>query len=73
MSGRISDSLNTNTNNEPDTSYYNLVESYISSTREILNGFMTFERGLVRILNNRIIFRNVASAAAPAPTPTPPR
>ena len=71
MSGRISDSLNANTNNEPDISYYNLVESYISSTREMLNGFMTFERGLVRILNNRIIFRNVALAAAPAHDPVP--
>ena len=71
MSGRISDSLNANTNNEPDISYYNLVESYISSTREMLNGFMTFERGLVRILNNRIIFRNVTLAAAPAPDPAP--
>ena len=71
MSGRISDSLNANTNNEPDISYYNLVESYISSTREMLNGFMTFERGLVRILNNRIIFRNIASAAAPVVAPDP--
>ena len=72
MSGRISDSFNANTNNEPDISYYNLVESYISSTREMLNGFMTFERGLVRILNNRIIFRNIASAAAPDPAPHAP-
>ena len=71
MSGRISDSLNANTNNEPDMSYYNLVESYISSTREMLNGFMTFERGLVRILNNRLIFRNVTLAAAPVPDPIP--
>ena len=71
MSGRTSDSLNTNTNNEPDTSYYNLVESYISSTREMLNGFMTFERGLVRILNNRIIFRNLSTVPAAAPVPVP--
>jgi hypothetical protein len=71
MSGRISDSLNANTNNEPDRTYYNLVESYISSTREMLNGFMTFERGLVRILNNRLIFRNVTLAAAPVPAPAP--
>jgi len=52
--------------NEPDINYYNLVESYMSSTREILNGYMTFERGLVRILNNRIIFRNVAPVHTPA-------
>jgi len=69
MSGRISDSLNTNINNEPDIIYYDLVESYISSTREILNGFMTFERGLVRILNNRIIFRNLSPAPAVAVEP----
>ena len=71
MSGRNSDSLNANTNNEPDMIYYNLVESYISSTREMLNGFMTFERGLVRILNNRIIFRNLPPAPAPVPAPAP--
>ena len=52
--------------NEPDNNYYNLVESYISSTREILNGFMTFERGLIRILNNQIIFRNIAPVHTPA-------
>ena len=51
---------------DPDINYYNLVESYMSSTREILNGYMTFERGLVRILNNRIIFRNIAPVNTPA-------
>ena len=77
MSGRISDTLNANINNEPDRIYYNLVESYISSTREILNGFMTFERGLVRILNNRIIFRNLpptsslSAFSAPEPSAAP--
>jgi hypothetical protein len=69
MNGRILDS----SNNDPDLIYYDLVESYISSTREILSGFMTFERGLVRILNNRIIFRHLAPAPTAAPTvaPTP--
>ena len=64
MNGRILDS----SNNDPDLIYYDLVESYMSSTREILNGFMTFERGLIRILNNRIIFRHLAPAPV-APTP----
>ena len=75
MNGRILDS----SNNDPDLIYYDLVESYMSSTREILNGFMTFERGLIRILNNRIIFRHLAPApvvptpvvAAPAVAPAP--
>ena len=57
--------------NEPDIIYYDLVESYISSTREILNGFMTFERGLVRILNNRIIFRNLAPVTRPTSSSSP--
>ena len=55
--------------NEPDINYYNLVESYMSSTREILNGYMTFERGLIRILNNQIIFRNIAPVHTPGPVP----
>ena len=67
MNGRILDSLN----NEPDMIYYDLVESYISSTREILNGFMTFERGLIRILNNRIIYRHLAPTPLAATEPTP--
>jgi len=67
---------------ESDAIYYSLVESYISSTREILNGYMTFERGIFRILNNHLLYRSLpvlasasvvapAPAAAPAPAPAP--
>jgi hypothetical protein len=59
---------------ESDAIYYSLVESYISSTREILNGYMTFERGIFRILNNHLLYRSLpvlASASVVAPTPAP--
>ena len=40
-----------------DAVYLNLVNSYITTSREILNGYITFEHGLVRNMNNRL-FRN---------------
>ena len=40
-----------------DAVYLNLVNSYITTSREILNGYITFEHGLVRNMNNRF-FRN---------------
>jgi len=76
-SGDRSNSTNGGINTNIDGSYYNLVESYLTTTREILNGFMTFERGLIRIINNRIIFRypiaelQAATATAPTMAPAP--
>jgi len=66
---------NTNTNtNSSEEVYLSLVHSYINATRDILNGYMTFETGLTRAINSQIV-RNFArssfTASAPAPAPAP--
>ena len=48
---------NQNSLDASDAVYLNLVNSYITTSREILNGYITFENGLVRNMNNRF-FRN---------------
>jgi hypothetical protein len=62
--------------NSSEEVYLTLVHSYINATRDILNGYMTFETGLTRAINSQI-FRNftrssfpvAAAAAAAAGTP----
>jgi hypothetical protein len=55
----MSDSLNySNSNlNSSEEVYLSLVNSYINASKEILNGYMTFETGLTRAINSQI-FRN---------------
>ena len=43
--------------NSSEETYLNLVNSYITATRDILNGYITFETGITRIINNQV-FRN---------------
>ena len=55
--------------------YLTLVNSYINATRDILNGYMTFENGLTRTINNRVLLNfinnNSASRAATATATAP--
>ena len=63
---------NSNSNlNSSEEVYLSLVHSYINATREILNGYMTFETGLTRAINSQI-FRNFTRSSfttAPATAP----
>ena len=43
--------------NSSEEAYLNLMNSYITATREILNGYTTFESGITRVINSQI-FRN---------------
>lgn len=64
----MSQTLNSNLNST-EQAYLSLVHSYINSTRDILNGYMTFETGLTRAINSEIV-RNFTrtSFAVPATT-----
>ena len=50
--------------NSSEEAYLTLVHSYINATREILNGYMTFETGLTRAINSQI-FRNFTRSSFP--------
>ena len=58
--------------NSTEEAYLTLVNSYINATRDILNGYMTFENGLTRTINNRVLINlintNTNSAASRAAT-----
>jgi len=63
--------------NSTEEAYVTLVNSYINATRDILNGYMTFENGLTRTINNRVLINFInnnsasrAATAAAAPTAT---
>lgn len=43
--------------NSSEEAYLNLVHSYINAMKEMINGYMTFETGLTRVMNSQI-FRN---------------
>jgi hypothetical protein len=55
--------------NSTEQAYLSLVHSYINSTREILNGYMTFETGLTRAINSEIV-RNFTRTSFTVPTTT---
>ena len=58
MNDNISPDSNINTNsnlNSSEEAYLSLVNSYIGTTRDILNGYMTFETGLTRRINSQIV------------------
>ena len=58
---------NTNSNlNSSEEVYLSLVHSYINATRDILNGYMTFETGLTRAINSQI-FRNFTRSSITVP------
>ena len=61
--------MSQNLNSTTEQAYLSLVHSYINSTRDILNGYMTFETGLTRAINSEIV-RNFTrtSFAVPATT-----
>ncbi len=62
---------NPNSNlNSSEELYLTLVHSYINATREILNGYMTFENGLTRSINSQI-FRNFTRSSLPTTTAIP--
>jgi len=50
--------------NSSEEAYLTLVHSYINATRDILNGYMTFETGLTRAINSQI-FRNFTRSSFP--------
>lgn len=52
--------------NLSEEAYLSLVNSYINATRDILNGYMTFESGLTRSINSQI-FRNFTRSSIMAP------
>ena len=54
--------LSSNLNSSEEV-YLSLVNSYITATREIINGYMTFETGITRVINNQI-FRNFIRPSA---------
>jgi len=56
---------NSNLNSSEEV-YLSLVHSYINATREMLNGYMTFETGLTRAINSQI-FRNFTRNSFSAP------
>jgi len=68
MNNQINNSVDSNT----DDVYLNLVNSYLTMSRDILNGYMTFENGLIRTINNRIIFRSLNFTMPTVPTATVP-
>ena len=56
--------------NSTEEAYVTLVNSYINATRDILNGYMTFENGLTRTINNRVLINfinNNSASASSAP------
>lgn len=53
--------------NSSEEVYLTLVHSYINATRDILNGYMTFETGLTRAINSQI-FRNFTRSSFPVAT-----
>ena len=62
--------------NSSEEAYLSLANSYITATREILNGYITFETGITRVINNQI-FRNFTrpsstTTAPPSTTTAPP-
>lgn len=60
-------------NSNPDSSeqaYLGLVHSYINATKDILNGYMTFETGLTRAINSQIV-RNFTRSSFTTPAPAP--
>ena len=64
-------SQNSNPDSEPnpnssEEAYLTLVQSYINATRDILNGYMTFETGLTRAINSQIV-RNFTRSSFTAP------
>ena len=64
--------------NSSEQAYLGLVHSYLNATRDILNGYMTFETGLSRTINSQI-FRNLTRSSfmatetttQPEPEPEP--
>lgn len=69
MSQNLNPNPNPNSNlNSSEEVYLSLVHSYINATREILNGYMTFETGLTRAINSQI-FRNFTRSSFPATVP----
>jgi hypothetical protein len=54
--------------NSLEEAYLTLVHSYINATRDILNGYMTFETGLTRAINSQIV-RNFTRSSFTAPGP----
>ena len=54
--------------NSSEEVYLSLVHSYINATRDILNGYMTFETGLTRSINSQM-FRNLTRSSFTAPAP----
>ena len=54
--------------NSTEEAYLTLVNSYINATRDILNGYMTFENGLTRTINNRVLINLINTNSASAST-----
>ena len=52
--------------NSTEEAYITLVNSYINATRDILNGYMTFENGLTRTINNRVLINFINNNSASA-------
>ena len=52
--------------NSTEEAYVTLVTSYINATRDILNGYMTFENGLTRTINNRVLINFINNNSASA-------
>lgn len=68
MSNEFPSNINSNLNSSEEA-YLSLVHSYINATRDILNGYMTFETGLTRTINSQI-FRNFTRSSITVPTRT---
>ena len=64
MNSESPNHFNSNLNSSEEV-YLNLVHSYINATREMLNGYMTFETGLTRAINSQI-FRNFTRSSLSA-------
>ena len=54
--------------NSSEQAYLGLVHSYLNATKDILNGYMTFETGLSRTINSQI-FRNLTRSSFMTPAP----
>ena len=54
--------------NSSEEAYLSLVHSYINATRDILNGYMTFEAGLTRSINSQVV-RNLTRSYFTTPAP----
>lgn len=52
--------------NSSEESYLTLVQSYMNISRDILNGYMTFENGLTRTINNRVLINFINNNSASA-------